>query len=158
MDQLESDMQFKDYSIYVDKNGNWFHEGGRIGRMPLVKLFASVLKREDDGTYWLVTPAEREQIGVEDLPFLVTGYKGVPGEDYEITLITNLDDEVPLGRDHMFQVDKDSDIPRVKVRDGLYARLNRSVFFDFADAAEEEKEGFKGFTAGGVFHPVGKVV
>ena len=54
----------------IARDGTWFYHGSPIGRKPLVKLFASVLRREDDGDYWLVTPAERGRIEVEDAPFI----------------------------------------------------------------------------------------
>lgn len=58
-----------DLSIRIARDGTWFYHGSPIGRKPLVKLFASVLRREADGTYWLVTPAERGRVEVEDAPF-----------------------------------------------------------------------------------------
>ena len=58
------------YKIRIDRNGAWYHEGGLIGRKELVCLFASVLRREPDGSYWLETPVERGRIEVEDAPFV----------------------------------------------------------------------------------------
>ena len=60
------------FDIRIAADGNWYHEGGLIGRPALVKLFASVLQREADGSYWLVTPVERGTIMVEDAPFIIT--------------------------------------------------------------------------------------
>ena len=53
----------------IARDGTWFYQGSPINRLPLVKLFASVLRREDDGEYWLVTPVERGRVPVEDVPF-----------------------------------------------------------------------------------------
>src|SRR5215813_13590219 len=59
-----------DLNMRIARDGTWFYRGSPIGRLALVKLFASVLRREQDGSYWLVTPAERGRIEVEDVPFL----------------------------------------------------------------------------------------
>ena len=61
----------QDFDIRIAADGNWFHEGGLIGKPALVKLFASVLHREADGSYWLVTPVERGRITVDDVPFII---------------------------------------------------------------------------------------
>lgn len=59
-----------DFDIRIDRNGGWHYRNSPIGRKELVCLFASVLKREPDGTYWLETPVERGRIAVEDAPFV----------------------------------------------------------------------------------------
>src|SRR5262245_47056551 len=59
-----------DFGLFIRRDGTWFYRGSPIGRKPLVKLFASVLRRDDDGGYWLVTPAEKGRIEVEDVPFV----------------------------------------------------------------------------------------
>ena len=59
-----------DFDIRIARDGTWFYRGSPINRLALVKLFASVLRRDADGSYWLVTPAERGRITVEDAPFL----------------------------------------------------------------------------------------
>src|SRR5687768_14730187 len=58
------------FGLAIARDGSWWHQGSPIRRMPLVKLFASVLRREADGSYWLVTPVERGRIAVEDVPFV----------------------------------------------------------------------------------------
>src|SRR5258708_4724358 len=59
-----------DFGIHISRDGTWWYQGSPIGRMALVKLFASVLRRAEDGTYQLVTPVERGRITVEDAPFI----------------------------------------------------------------------------------------
>ena len=59
-----------DLDMRIARDGTWFYRGSPIARQRLVKLFASVLRREDDGSYWLVTPVERGRVSVEDAPFL----------------------------------------------------------------------------------------
>ena len=90
----------------IARDGAWFYRGSPIGRLPLVKLFASVLRREADGSYWLVTPAERGRIEVEDVPFLAVELT-VAGEGRGQQLIfrTNLDDIVTAGPDHPLRVE-----------------------------------------------------
>lgn len=89
------------FDIRIAADGSWYHEGGLIGRPALVKLFASVLQREADGSYWLVTPVERGTIMVEDAPFIVTAMScDGDGRDQKIRFTTNVDDTILLGRDH----------------------------------------------------------
>src|SRR5690349_20618554 len=59
-----------DFGLSIRRDGTWYYHGSPIGRKPLVKLFASVLRRDDVGDYWLITPAEKGRIDVEDVPFL----------------------------------------------------------------------------------------
>src|SRR5437762_14321931 len=63
-------IELGDLDMRIARDGTWFYRGSPITRMPLVKLFASVLRREPDGSYWLVTPAERGRVTVEDAPFI----------------------------------------------------------------------------------------
>lgn len=89
------------FDIRIAADGSWYHEGGLIGRPALVKLFASVLQREADGSYWLVTPVERGTIMVEDAPFIITAMNcDGDGRDQKIRFITNVDDTILLGRGH----------------------------------------------------------
>ena len=81
----------QEFDIRIAADGSWFHEGGLIGRPALVKLFASVLQREADGTYWLVTPVERGRIEVEDAPFIgVSVNIEGKGLEQQITITTNV--------------------------------------------------------------------
>ena len=110
--------------------------------MALVKLFASVLRRDPDGCYWLVTPAERGRIEVEDVPFLAVALT-VQGEGREQQLIfrTNVDDIVTAGPGNPLRVDTAASgepVPYILVRDDLEARLARSVFYDLAELGKEE--------------------
>src|SRR4051812_3412972 len=63
-------IELRALDMRIARDGTWYYRGSPIARMPLVKLFASVLRREADGSYWLVTPAERGQVTVEDVPFI----------------------------------------------------------------------------------------
>jgi uncharacterized protein len=128
--------------IRITRDGTWFYRESPIGRLPLVKLFASVLRREADGSYWLVTPAERGRIEVEDVPFLAVELT-VAGEGRDRRLIfrTNLDDIVTAGPDNRLHVETSASgepAPYILVRGALEARLVRSVFYELVDLGAEE--------------------
>jgi len=132
-----------DLDMRIARDGTWFYRGSPIARLPLVKLFASVLRREADGGYWLVTPAERGRIEVDDAPFLAVAL-AVEGEGRDQRLIfrTNLDDIVTAGREYPLRVEiarNGEPAPYILVRDGLEAKIARSVFYDMVDLATEEQ-------------------
>ena len=131
-----------DLDMRIARDGTWFYRGSPIGRPALVKLFASVLRREPDGRSWLVTPAERGRIEVEDVPFLAVALT-VEGEAREQKLIfqTNLDDIVTAGPDNPLRVETAASgepAPYILVRDNLEARIARAVFYDLVELGEEE--------------------
>jgi uncharacterized protein len=132
-----------DLDMRIARDGTWFYRGSPIARLPLVKLFASVLRREADGRYWLVTPAERGKIEVEDVPFLAVALT-VEGEGREQQLIfrTNLDDIVTAGPDNPMRVETAANgepAPYILVRDGLEARIARPVFYELVELGREER-------------------
>ncbi len=134
-----------DLEMRIARDGTWFYRGSPIGRLPLVKLFASVLRREADGRYWLVTPAERGRIEVEDVPFLAVAVT-VEGEGRDQRLIfrTNLDEFVTAGPDNPLRVETAASgepAPYILVRDGLEARLTRPVFYELVELGTEEPIG-----------------
>ncbi|MEM9624977.1 MAG: DUF1285 domain-containing protein [Pseudomonadota bacterium] len=89
------------YHMRIDRDGVWHHQGRPISRKPLVKLFASVLRREADGDYWLVTPVERGRIEIEDAPFVITELDAEgSGAGQTIRMKTSLDEWVTVGPDH----------------------------------------------------------
>src|SRR5438874_1515264 len=90
-----------DLDMRIARDGTWFYRGSPIARMPLVKLFASVLRREEDGSYWLVTPAERGRVTVEDAPFIAVAVdREGEGRDQRLIFRTNLDEIVTAGPGH----------------------------------------------------------
>ena len=131
-----------DLDMRIARDGTWFYRGSPIARPALVKLFASVLRREPDGCYWLVTPVERGRVEVEDVPFLAVALT-VQGEGRRQHLIfrTNLDDIVTAGADHPLRVETTTSgepAPYILVRDDLEARLTRPVFYDLVDLGKVE--------------------
>jgi uncharacterized protein len=131
-----------DLAIRIARDGTWFYRESPIGRIALVKLFASVLCREPDGSYWLVTPAERGRIEVEDVPFLAVALS-VQGEGHEQQLIfrTNMDDIVTAGPDAPLRVETNASgepAPYIHVRDDLEARLTRPAFYELVELGKVE--------------------
>lgn len=129
--------------IRIATDGSWFHEGRPFQRLSLVKLFASVLQREGD-EYFLLTPAEKLKIQVDDAPFIATM---VESKESAIVFTTNLGDRILLDEHHPIRVDIDrqTQIPRpyVHYRDGLDALISRSAFFDLINLAEEQQRDGK---------------
>ncbi len=122
--------------IVIRRDGSWVHEGGRINRDALVRLFSTILRKDPDG-YWLVTPAEKMRLTVEDAPFVAVRVDRV-GE--ALVFETNVGDRVAAGPDNPIrvEVDESSGEPRpyVHVRRGLEALISRSVFYELAEMSE----------------------
>jgi hypothetical protein len=132
--------------IRIASDGSWFYRGTPITRFSLTRLFASVLRREADGAYWLVTPAERGRISVEDAPFLAVELDVAgTGPTQVLSFRTNMDEIVTADGAHPLRVatDPTSAAPRpyILVRDGLEARLTRPVFYQLVDLGGEERVG-----------------
>jgi uncharacterized protein len=134
-----------DLEMRVARDGTWFYRGSPIVRLPLVKLFASVLRREADGHYWLVTPAERGKIEVEDVPFLAVALTAEGhGREQRLIFRTNLDDIVTAGADNPLRIEttaKGEPAPYILVRDDLEARIARPVFYELVELGGEERSG-----------------
>jgi hypothetical protein len=152
-----------DIDIRIGRDGTWFYHGSPIGRKPLVKLFASVLRRETDGDYWLVTPAERGRIKVDDAPFTAVEVNAVgTGPSQTLNFRTNLDEEVTADALHPIRVAYDpggqEPHPYILVRDGLEARILRPVFYELVELAEVRQSGDEeyGVWSRGRFFPLGR--
>ena len=127
-----------DIDIRINADGRWFHEGAEIKRQRLVALFATVLRRDDDG-YWLVTPVEKLRIRVEDAPFMAIDMESDgDGRERRLVLTTNVGDHVLVDAAHRITVHDNAGEPRpyVEVRDGLWALIARSVFYRLVDLGE----------------------
>jgi hypothetical protein len=145
-----------DIGLKIGRDGTWYYQESPIGRKPLVKLFASVLRHEDDGNYYLVTPVEKVPVAVEDAPFLAVSMQAEgEGAAQVLSFRTNLDEVVAAGPAHplSFRSERNgSFMPFILVRDGLQARLVRSVYYDLVGAAVEAGREL-GVWSGGVFFP-----
>ncbi len=153
-------------SIRIDRDGIWYYQGTPINRPALVRLFASALRQENDGSYWLVTPAERGRVEVEDVPFTAVALRAEGGgRAQKLIFRSNLDEEVIAGEDHPLRVAKlagdkagasDERIPYILIRDRLEARILRPVFYQLVEFGEENGEQF-GVWSSGRFFPLGRL-
>jgi hypothetical protein len=152
----------QEFDIHIDADGSWFHEGGLVRRPALVKLFSSVLRRETDGSFWLVTPVERGTITVADAPFMIISLAVTgTGADQQITFTTNVEDRVTLSADHPLTMrqppigaDSEAGVaaaPYIHVRDRLEAKVSRPVFYELANYATSNDEGVFGVWSSGNF-------
>jgi hypothetical protein len=121
------------YDIRILQDGTWLYQGTPITRHNLVKLFASVLRRDDRGGYWLETPAERGRIAVDDVPFMAVEMKTEgAGQGQRLSFRTNMDEWVTAGAEHPLRFSPSADgkgiAPYILVRGGMEARLTRAVY------------------------------
>ncbi len=124
-----------DLDMRIARDGTWFYLGTPIGRMPLVKLFASILKREGEA-YFLVTPVEKVGLKVDDVPFIAVDFEI---DDGIVIFKTNVGDHVPLGPSHPLRIvlnEKNEPAPYVLVRADLEARIDRKSFYRLVDCAQ----------------------
>ena len=149
----------------IRADGSWWHEGTRITREPLVRLFASILRKDDDGRTYLVTPVEKIGIQVQRAHFLAirVDRKGA-GPDQSLFFTTNMGEVVEAGPDHPIRVETDPETlepaPFVNVRGRLEAALTRPVFYELVEyAVEETTPGGSqlGVYSNGAFFPLGPV-
>ncbi|MGG7518588.1 DUF1285 domain-containing protein [Allorhizobium undicola] len=144
----------------IKRDGRWFYQGSPIGRQPLVRLFSTVLRRDEDGETYLVTPVEKLRIRVEDAHFLAVEMTGSARQGEPVlTFRTNVGDVVEAGRDHAlrFVVSADDQAvkPYLSVRGGLVALLSRAVAHELLEQGEimtvEGADMFVIRSAGAVF-------
>jgi hypothetical protein len=128
--------------IRIDRDGIWHYQGSPIRRKELVCLFASALRRDDTGRYWLVTPAEMAPIEVEDAPLLaVEVYQAGEGDRQIISLRTNVDEIVSVDAGHPLEVRRcpstGDTIPYLRLDRRLEARVIRPIYYQLAALAVE---------------------
>ena len=136
--------QDRHFGIRIDRDGTWYYQGSPINRKPLCKLFSTVLRRDEDGGFWLVTPVERGRIDVDDAPFVAVEVTAEgAGPSATLSFRTNLDDAVTADADHPIRVTHDPETeepaPYILIRDNLDALISRSVFYELAEMAEERE-------------------
>jgi uncharacterized protein len=145
-----------DIDIVIRADGSWVHEGAVIGRPELVRLFSTVLRKDADGETYLVTPAERLRITVEDAPFLAVEMAVEDADGSPVlTFRTNMGDVVRAGNAHpiRFGAGADGFVPYVTVRGRLEARLTRPVAFELAGMLQEDETGPYLMSGGVRFQP-----
>lgn len=152
-----------DLDIRIAIDGTWSYLGSPIGREPLVRLFASVLRKDEDGRHYLVTPVEKIGISVEDSAFIaVELYVDGDGKSQKLTLRTNVGDVVEADDAHPLRFVQDAENsglkPYVGVRGRLEARLSRPLLYELAELfVEEDLTGKRetGVWSAGTFFPLG---
>jgi uncharacterized protein len=136
-----------DIGMRIRADGTWLYQSSPIGRAPLVKLFASVLRKDADGAHYLVTPAEKIDVTVEDAPFLAVEMEVEGSDDNQrLTFRTNVDDVVIAGPKHplRFVAEKGSGglKPYLLVRGRLEALVTRALYYDLVElAVTDDKRG-----------------
>ena len=140
-----------DLDMEIRADGSWFYNGTPIGRPEMVRLFASILKREGED-YFLVTPVEKVGIRVVDAPFIAVDAE--IGQDIAFT--TNVGDRVTAGPEHAIEMRGTLEEPRpyVHIRRGLWALIDRKTFYRLADAAMPGENGRMEVRSGGTAFPL----
>ena len=154
-----------DIDIRIGRDGTWFYQGSPIGRKQLVKLFAGVLHRDEDGDYWLETPVEKCRIRVDDAPFTaIEMFVDGVGSEQQISFSTNIDEIVIADAAHPIRVAVDTETsepsPYIWLRDGLEALIARAVFYDLVALGEEVEingETVLGVWSCGQFFSIGSI-
>ena len=145
-----------DIDMRIGADGLWYYMKTPIGRPALVKLFASILRRDDDQKYYLVTPVEKCGIMVDDAPFLAVRMRVEgEGQGQVITFETQTDDEVVVGPAHPLRFADEAGTgglkPYVVVRDNLEALVARALFYDLVELGEVVGDWFGVFSMGQFF-------
>ena len=138
----------------IARDGTWFYRGSPIGRETMVRLFSTILRREPDGSYVLVTPAEKLDIMVEDAPFVAVELKSEgKGRDRRMAFRLNTGDLIVAGPDNALRfVERDEGpTPYLHVRGGMDARVARTVYYELANLALDEAADPPGLWSDGVF-------
>ena len=131
-----------DLDLRITADGLWLYQGSPIGRLALVKLFASVLVKEQQ-QYYLKTPVEKVRIQVEDAPFLISSWRWQPTDSGQaLIVVTNLEQEVLLDHHHPTELltYQQQDIPYIQLWRGLQARVSRSVYYQWVEAALQQPQ------------------
>jgi hypothetical protein len=147
-----------DSAMRIARDGTWFHEGSPIGRPAMVRLFSTILRREPDGGFVLVTPAEKLSIAVEDAPFVAVELKSEgEREQRSLAFRLNTGDVALAGPGNQLRIEEREDGPHpyLTVRPGLEARIARTVYYELAELALAEGGEPPGLWSGGAFFPLG---
>lgn len=125
--------------ILIKKDGSWLYNKSKIKRLSLVKLFASILKKEKDD-YFLVTPVEKVQIGVEKAPYVITQWQWLKeSKSPTMQLTTNLGDKFTLDSEHPLTIGANDEL-QVVVRQNLTATIHRNIFYQWIEIANEKNQ------------------
>ena len=145
VDQWQPDV-VRDIDMRIARDGTWYHEGSPIERLRLVRLFSTILRRESDDEYYLVTPVEKFRIQVEDVPFQAILMDVVGrGRDQVLKFTTNVADEVIADAAHPVRLAVNARTgepsPYVLIRNGMEALISRNVYYQLSELIVSESIG-----------------
>ena len=146
-----------DSEMRIARDGTWYHQGSPIARPAMVRLFSTILRREADGSFVLVTPVEKLAIAVDEAPFVAVELKAEgEGEAASLAFRLNTGDMVMAGKDHplRFAPSESGPHPYIGVRRGLEALVARPVYYALAELALAEGAEPPGLWSGGTFFPL----
>lgn len=150
-----------DIGMAIRADGTWLYQNSPIGRMPLVKLFASVLRRDADGKHYLVTPAEKVDVAVVDAPFLAVEMEvrgGGRPDERTLVFRTNVDDIVMCGSANPLRFVEEAGSgglkPYLLVRGRLEALVTRALYYDLVELAVPDPDGTLVLTSNGARFPL----
>ena len=163
MEPREGQIVCGDIDMRIDNQGLWHYLGSPIGRIELVKLFSTVLRRDDIGDHWLITPAEMCRIQVDDAAYMAVEMDiSGEGEDQSITFRTNIDKHYTLSDAHPLRIEVHPETqepaPYIALDYGLEAKLNRPVFYELVEHGIAEtigQEQIYGVWSDGCFFRIG---
>lgn len=152
-----------DIDMVIRADGSWWHEGGRMNRERMVKMFSRILRKDEDGETYLVTPYEKVIVHVEDAPFIAVRVDraGDGGPQQALAFLTNVGDVAIAGPDNAIRVETDVETgeptPYVLVRGRLEAKIARAAFYELVDMAVPHPDDANtlGVWSQGIFFPIG---
>ena len=147
-----------DIGLHIARDGQWYYAGSPIGRKRLVRLFSTILRHDDDGEHYLVTPVEKIRVEVEDAPFVATLMQVTgSGRDQVLRFETNVHDFATAGAEHALRIELDpkdkTPAPYIHIRARLEALISRAVFYDLVALGETVDDQF-GVWSENVFFPI----
>lgn len=147
-----------DIDMHIKRDGSWDYMGSPISRPAMVRLFSTILRHDEDGKYYLVTPVEKVGIRVDDAPFVAVEMRVEgAGEAQILHFRSNVDDSMTADKDHPIRISYDAKggpCPYILVRDRLEALISRSVYYQLAELAVE-KDTHYGVWSDGCFFTLG---
>ncbi len=152
-----------DIDMVIRADGSWWHEGGRMNRERMVKMFSRILRKDEDGKTYLVTPYEKVIVHVEDAPFIAVRVDraGDGGPQQALAFLTNVGDVAIAGPENAIRVETDVETgeptPYVLVRGRLEAKIARAAFYELVDMAVPHPDDANtlGVWSQGIFFPIG---
>lgn len=148
-----------DSDFRIARDGTWHYQGSPIERQSMVRLFSTILTRDEAGEYWLKTPVEKCRIEVEDVPFLLVAFRvNDEGGQPLLCFKSNVNEWVGVDRAHPLEIHPDPKtgdaVPYIRVREGIYAKLARNVYYELMEyllTHGQMQNGVRGVLSAGEF-------